>query len=118
MSGTMVPMTAGGTNGTNGEEPLKPPKALLGDVDEHAAPSLPAPDPSLVAVSSAPPSDDGLAHTTAPAPLLATNIRSMNRLFLQLWPSTLFAYFLILRTVEEAGVIAARPSRPPLSEAS
>jgi hypothetical protein len=66
----MVPMTAGGTNGTNGEEPLKPPKALLGDVDEHAAPSLPAPDPSLVAVSSAPPSDDGLAHTTAPAPLL------------------------------------------------
>jgi hypothetical protein len=55
---------------------------------------------------------------TAPAPLLATNIRSMNRLFLQLWPSTLFAYFLILRTVEEAGVIAARFSRPPLSEAS
>lgn len=55
---------------------------------------------------------------TAPAPLLATNIRSMNRLFLQLWPSTLFAYFLTLRTVEEAGVIAARPSRPPMPEAS
>jgi hypothetical protein len=55
---------------------------------------------------------------TAPAPLLATNIRSMNRLLLQLWPSMLFAYFLTLRTVEEAGVIAARPPRPPLSEAS
>jgi hypothetical protein len=55
---------------------------------------------------------------TAPAPLLATNIRSMNRLLLQLWPSMLFAYFLTLRTVEEAGAIAARPPRPPLPEAS
>jgi hypothetical protein len=59
----MVPMTARGTNGTNGEEPFKPPREPLGDVDEQAAPSFPAPDPSLVAVSSA-------QHTTAPAPLL------------------------------------------------
>jgi hypothetical protein len=66
----------------------------------------------------------------APAPLLATNVRSINRLLLQLWPSMLFAYFLMLRTPEEAGLIVPRPSRsdaaprpsghsrPPLSEAS
>jgi hypothetical protein len=67
---------------------------------------------------------------TAPAPLLATNIRSINRLLLQLWPSTLFAYFLSVRTAEEAGVVGQRlsqaeaaPRRPggslqSLSEAS
>jgi hypothetical protein len=66
----------------------------------------------------------------APAPLLATNIRSINRLLLQLWPSTLFAYFLMVRTAEEAGVVGQRLSQPeavprrsgrplvPLSEAS
>ena len=48
---------------------------------------------------------------TAPTPLLATNIRSIYRLLLQLWPSMLFAYFLSLRTAEEAGVIGPRPSR-------
>jgi len=42
---------------------------------------------------------------TAPAPLLATNIRSINRLLLQLWPSMLFAYFLSVRTREEAGLL-------------
>jgi hypothetical protein len=67
---------------------------------------------------------------TAPAPLLATNVRSINRLLLQLWPSTLFAYFLSVRSAEEAGVVGRRlsqaeaaPRRPggsllPLSEAS
>jgi hypothetical protein len=66
----------------------------------------------------------------APAPLLATNIRSIDRLLLQLWPSTLFAYFLMVRTAEEAGVVGQRLSQPeaaprrsgrslvPLSEAS
>jgi hypothetical protein len=41
---------------------------------------------------------------TAPDPLLATNIRSINRLLLQLWPSAIFAYFLSLRTAEEAAL--------------
>ena len=66
----------------------------------------------------------------APAPLLATNIRSIYRLLLQLWPSTLFAYFLSIRTAEEAGVVGQHLSRAevvprrsgrslvPLSEAS
>jgi hypothetical protein len=48
---------------------------------------------------------------TAPAPLLATNIRSINRLLLQLWPSALFAYFLSVRTAEEAGVVGERMNR-------
>ncbi len=47
---------------------------------------------------------------TMPEPLLATNIRSINRLLLQLWPSILFAYFLSLRTAEEAGAVAPRLS--------
>jgi len=47
---------------------------------------------------------------TAPAPLLGTNVRSINRLLLQLWPSMLFAYFLSVRTAEEAGVVAPRLS--------
>ena len=67
---------------------------------------------------------------TAPAPLLATNIRSINRLLLQLWPSALLAYFLRIRTVEEAGLLGPRLSQAgsavrgsdrgllPLSEAS
>ena len=46
----------------------------------------------------------------APEPLLATNIRSINRLLLQLWPSALFAYFLRLRTAEEAA-LSGWPSR-------
>jgi hypothetical protein len=41
---------------------------------------------------------------TAPAPLLGTNIRSINRLLVQVWPLVLFAYFLSVRTAEEAGV--------------
>lgn len=41
---------------------------------------------------------------TAPTPLLATNIRSINRLLLQVWPSMLFAFFAAARTPEEAGV--------------
>ena len=48
---------------------------------------------------------------TAPAPLLGTNIRSIGRLLLQLWPSALFAYFLCLRTPEEAGLFGQRPGR-------
>jgi hypothetical protein len=67
---------------------------------------------------------------TAPAPLLATNIRSINRLLLQLWPSALLAYFLSIRTAEEAGLFGPRLSQAasavrssdrsllPLSEAS
>jgi hypothetical protein len=67
---------------------------------------------------------------TAPAPLLATNIRSIYRLLLQLWPSMLLAYSLSLRTAEEAGLVRQPPSRAdaarrasdrsvlPLSEAS
>jgi hypothetical protein len=38
----------------------------------------------------------------APAPRLGTNIRSINRLLLQLWPSMLLAYFCLVRTAEEA----------------
>jgi hypothetical protein len=38
-----------------------------------------------------------------PAPLLDTNVRSINRLLLQLLPSALLAYFLAARTAEEAG---------------
>jgi RsiW-degrading membrane proteinase PrsW (M82 family) len=37
-----------------------------------------------------------------PAPLLDTNVRSINRLLLQLLPSALLAYFLTVGTVEEA----------------
>jgi dolichyl-phosphate-mannose-protein mannosyltransferase len=67
---------------------------------------------------------------TAPTPLLATNIRSINRLLLQLWPSALLAYFLSIRTAEEAGLFGPRLSQAdiavrdsdrsllPLSEAS
>jgi hypothetical protein len=47
---------------------------------------------------------------TAPDPLLATNIRSINRLLLQLWPSAILAYFLSLRTAEEAA-LSGWPSR-------
>ena len=48
---------------------------------------------------------------TAPAPLLATNIRSSNRLLLQLWPSALLAYFLSIRTAEEVGLFGPRLSQ-------
>jgi hypothetical protein len=51
-----------------------------------------------------------LVLLTAPEPLLATNVRSVNRLLLQLWPSALLAYFLSLRTVEEAA-LGGWPSR-------
>jgi hypothetical protein len=37
----------------------------------------------------------------APAPLLDTNVRSINRLLLQLLPSALLAFFLAVRTLEE-----------------
>jgi hypothetical protein len=47
---------------------------------------------------------------TAPAPLLDTNIRSINRLLLQLWPSMLFAYFMSVRTIDEAGIVRPRLS--------
>jgi hypothetical protein len=52
---------------------------------------------------------------TAPAPLLATNVRSINRLLLQLWPSMLFAYFLSVRTPEEAGVVGFPATHPEAS---
>jgi hypothetical protein len=63
-------MTTGGTTGTNGEEPFKPSRELLGDIDEQAAPSFPAPDPSLVVVSSVTQSDDRLSTTMTSAPSL------------------------------------------------
>ncbi len=47
---------------------------------------------------------------TVPTPLLGTNVRSINRLLLQLWPSTLLAYFLAVRTAEETGALAPRLS--------
>jgi hypothetical protein len=47
---------------------------------------------------------------TIPAPLLGTNVRSINRLLLQLWPCALVAYFLSVRTVEEAGAVARQAS--------
>jgi hypothetical protein len=48
----------------------------------------------------------------APAPRLETNIRSINRLLLQLWPSMLFAYFLLVRTADEARPTGLRPRTP------
>ncbi len=47
---------------------------------------------------------------TIPDPLLGTNVRSINRLLLQLWPSMLFAYFLGVRSAEEAGIVGQRLS--------
>ena len=47
---------------------------------------------------------------TAPAPLLGTNIRSIDRLLLQLWPTVIFAYCLWVRSPEEAGDPAQRLS--------
>jgi hypothetical protein len=47
---------------------------------------------------------------TVPAPLLATNLRSLERLLLQLWPSAVFAYFLLVRTPPEAGDASERMS--------
>lgn len=47
---------------------------------------------------------------TIPAPLLGTNVRSINRLLLQLWPCALVAYFLSVRTIEETGAVARRVS--------
>jgi hypothetical protein len=52
----------------------------------------------------------------APGPRLGTNIRSINRLLLQLWPSILLAYFLLVRTAEEASSPAWR-ARTPLEPA-
>ena len=66
----MVPMTAGGPDQTNGEEPFDPSRELLTDADEGPAASLPAPHPNLVAVSTVPPSDDRSSHTMSSAPLL------------------------------------------------
>jgi hypothetical protein len=53
-----------------------------------------------------------LVLLVAPAPRLETNIRSINRLLLQLWPSMLFAYFLVVRTAEEARRTGWRASTP------
>jgi dolichyl-phosphate-mannose-protein mannosyltransferase len=47
---------------------------------------------------------------TAPAPLLGTNIRSIDRLLLQLWPTVIFAYCLWVRSPEEVGDPAQRLS--------
>jgi hypothetical protein len=51
----------------------------------------------------------------APAPRLGTNIRSINRLLLQLWPSMLLAYFCLVRTAEEAcrSELRVRPCSEP-----
>jgi hypothetical protein len=42
--------------------------------------------------------------------MLATNLRSLERLLLQLWPSAVFAYFLLVRTPPEAGDASERMS--------
>jgi hypothetical protein len=47
----------------------------------------------------------------APAPLLETNIRSINRLLLQLVPSALLGYFLAVRTLEEPAA-SVSPGQP------
>ena len=47
----------------------------------------------------------------APAPLLETNIRSINRLLLQLLPSALLGYFLAVRTLEEPAA-SVSPGQP------
>ena len=49
----------------------------------------------------------------APAPRLGTNIRSINRLLLQLWPSMLLAYFCLVRTPEETRQLAGRIRASP-----
>jgi hypothetical protein len=49
----------------------------------------------------------------APAPRLGTNIRSINRLLLQLWPSMLLAYFCLVRTPEETRQLAGRLGASP-----
>jgi hypothetical protein len=48
---------------------------------------------------------------TAPAPLLATNLRSVERLLLHLWPTAILAYFLLVRTPEEATHLSEQTSR-------
>lgn len=63
-------MSAGGTESTNGEEPLGHPGELLAPPDAHAASPLPAPDPNLVVVSTAQPADDHWSHTMTSAPTL------------------------------------------------
>jgi hypothetical protein len=66
----MVRMTAGGTDRTNGEQPVEPSRDLLADVDAHTAPSFPAPDPSLVVAATVQQSDDRLSSTMTSAPSL------------------------------------------------
>lgn len=63
-------MNRGGIHDTNGGEPFDRPEEGLAPPDQLPAPPLPAPDPSLVAVSSAPPADDQWSHTMRSAPTL------------------------------------------------
>jgi hypothetical protein len=64
-------MNRGGIHDTNGGEPFDEPGEALAPPDQLPAPSLPAPDPNLVAVSSAPPpADDHWSHTMKSAPTL------------------------------------------------
>ena len=63
-------MNAGGTEDTNGGEPFDKPGEVLAPPDAQGAPSLPAPNPHLVAVSSAPPADEHWANTMSSAPTL------------------------------------------------
>jgi hypothetical protein len=66
-------MNAGGTEDTNGGEPFDEPGEVLAPPGGQVAPGLPAPDPHLVAVSSAPPDEhahDHRTHTTESAPTL------------------------------------------------
>jgi hypothetical protein len=55
----------------------------------------------------------GAVLLVAPASRLGTNIRSINRLLLQLWPSMLFAYFCLVRTPDEARRSARRIRTAP-----
>ena len=66
----MVRMTAGGTDGGNGHEPLDPSRHLLDDFDDQPAPVFAAPDPNLVAASVVPPSDDRWSQTMSTSPSL------------------------------------------------
>jgi len=63
-------MNTGGTEDTNGGEPFDRSGEGLAPPDQLPAPSLPAPDPNLVAVSAAPPADEHSSHTMPSAPML------------------------------------------------
>ena len=63
-------MNAGGSESTNGEEPFDTSGELLAPADAPPLPTLPAPNPHLIAVPSAPPTEEHLAQTMTSTPTL------------------------------------------------